>query len=416
MECGSQETLCQALAWLTENELAARKFNDLIVKLGQDATGGFAVAIDVVKNYGQTIIGLLGFSFGVWRWWLYHERVLHKRLEQYITDSDQRLQPAQEDLLEIIQRPGPSQVYSVPMFADADLASVLRERRWDTSVHSLSVARNADWQLSSAIDRIKRRLEAATSATTSLQKQLAAANTLRGAIASSLYDTPSKAELALACFRNALRMPHHRMSIFAKELEAHQLRRIGDYKRAANAYQELLKLTSILDAPQQSAINARAKRYFAEIVQAQKITEFFSGGTQTPASVRAKDLMLADEGEPGALVIKSNFPAYQGWELLESAEMTYFSSFVCALLGASTQADDHLQNAVDGYDNVVRSLDSQGASHRRAHKKLLAQAQQGLKRAQRAASGDYDITWLVPFLTVDQTKQITARIRAACGK
>ncbi len=415
MECGSQETLCHVLTWITDNELAARKFSDLIVKLGQGATGGFAVAADFVKNYGQTIIGLCGFSFGVWRWWLYHERVLHKRLEQYINDSDQRLQPAQEELLEIIQRPGPSQVYPVPVFADADLASVLRERRWDTSVHSLSVARNADWQLSSAIDRIKRRLEAATSATTSLQKQLAAANTLRGAIASSLYDTPSKAELALGCFRNALRMPHHRMSIFAKELEAHQLRRIGDYKRAANAYEELLTLTSILDAPQQSAINARAKRYLAEIVQAQKIIDYFNGTNASPASMQAKNLMLAEDGEPGALVIKSSFPAYQGWELLESAEMSHFTSFVCALLGNCAQAERHLEDARDGYAAVIGGLNSQGRRHRNSRRKLLARAETGLERVQRAASWDFDIVWLVPSLSVQQVQQITDRIRTACG-
>lgn len=414
MDCG-QDTLCHVLSLITDNELAARKFTDLVVKFGQGATGGFAVAVDFVKNYGQTIIGLLGFSFGVWRWWLYHERVLHKRLEKYIKESDQRLQPVQEDLIEIIQRPGPSQAFSVPIFADADLASVLRERRWDTSVHSLSVARNADWQLGNAIDRINRRLEVATSATASLQKQLAAANTLRGAIASSLYDTRSKAELALACFRSTLRLPHHRMSIFAKELEAHQLRRLGDYKRAAKAYEELLTLSSTLDAPQQSAMNARAKRYLAEIVQAQKILDFFCGTTPSPASTRAKDLMLANEGAPGALIIKSNFPAYQGWDLLESGEMNYFASFVCALLGARVLAEDQLDDAIDCFNTVIESLGSQGAAHLRAHRKLLAQAQLGLERAKKASNRNYDIAWLVPSLSVQQAQQITARIRTACG-
>ena len=137
MECGSQETLCHVLSWLADNELAARKFNDLIVKFGQGANGGLAVVAEYFKTYGQTIVGLLGFTFGVWRWWLYHERVLHKRLDEYIGARDARLRDVRDKALGAIQRPAPGQALVAPSFVNADLKAVLRESRWTTALSRL---------------------------------------------------------------------------------------------------------------------------------------------------------------------------------------------------------------------------------------------------------------------------------------
>lgn len=419
MECGSHDLVCQVLALFEESEVLASGLTDLIGRLGQNASGIAGGLAQFLRDYGQTVVGLLGFSFGFWRWWRYREVILHKRLEQYIADSDQRLETAQEDLLEAIQRPGPGLRFAAPLFADADLTCVLRERRWDRTPLAITVARSADSQLATAIDRITRRIEATAKANTSLQKQLAAAHTLRGAIAAAVQKTPSQAEFALSCFRNALRIPHQRISIFAKELEAHQLRRLGHLDRAAEAYEKLQDLTGNLDARQQAIINARAKRYLAEIAQAQKIMTFLDGASPGPGSFDARDLMTSmwsPERSPGALVLRDNFAPFQGWDLLESAEMSYFTSFVYALQGANQKAASHLEEAIDANEGVLRHLKDHGMNYRRSRKKLKARAERGLERARAADGGDYDAAWLLPSLTVEQAQQISARIRAARGK
>ena len=70
------------------------------------AFAGIRSIAELVGVHFDKLIGLAGFSFGVWRWWYTRERVLHKRLE-YIAEQDRRLEQARADVLEAIHRPGP---------------------------------------------------------------------------------------------------------------------------------------------------------------------------------------------------------------------------------------------------------------------------------------------------------------------
>lgn len=420
MECGSQDLVCQVMALFEESEALGGGLAEIIGRLGQNASGFAGGVALFFQHYGQAFFGLLGFSFGFWRWWRYRERILHDRLAKYIKESDGRLDTAHADLLDAIQRPGPSFAFNPPLFAEGELQSVLRERRWDQTPFALTVARSADAQLASAIERISGRLEAAMNAGASLQKQLVAAHTLRGAIAAAEQKTPTQGEFALGCFRNALRIPQQKPSVFAKELEAHQLRKLGHFDRAAEAYSELLKLTGHLDARQQAILDARAKRYLAEITQAQKVLGYFAGTENSPASLDAIKL-LNGRGlvgyAPGALLLRENFEPYREWDLLESGDLYFFASFAYALLGGKVKAAAYLEDAVGAYKGVLDDLAHHGWSYRGARKKLRARAEQGRKRAIAARDGDYDITaWLLPSLRVEQAQQITARIRAARSK
>jgi hypothetical protein len=417
MDCGSQDLACQVMALFEESEALGGGLAEVFGRLGQNTSGFVGLLALFFQHYGQAFFGLLGFTFGFWRWWRYRERILHERLAKYIKESDGRLDTAHADLLNAIQRPGPSFAFSPPLFADHELQSVLRERRWDQTPFALTVARSADAQLASAIERISSRLEAATKAGASLQKQLVAAHTLRGAIAASEQKTPTQGEFALGCFRNALRIPEQKPSMFAKELEAHQLRKLGHFDRAAEAYSELLELTGHLDARQQAILNARAKCHLAEVTQAKKILAFFAGTEVSPASQDAIKL-LNGRGlvryAPGALLLRANFEPYREWDLLESGDANLFASFAYALLGGNVKATGYLDDAISAYEGVLRDIAQHGWAYRTTRKKLKMRAEQGLKRAITARDGDYDITtWLVPSLTADQAQQITSRIRAA---
>ncbi len=73
--------------------------------------------IKFLKEHGEKLIAIASFSFGVWRWWIYRERILHKRLEEYIRESDARLGPASAQTTEAFLRPGRTALLSQPAFA-----------------------------------------------------------------------------------------------------------------------------------------------------------------------------------------------------------------------------------------------------------------------------------------------------------
>jgi tetratricopeptide (TPR) repeat protein len=418
MECGSQETFCHLLTWLTENELAASGIAAFAGRLGENAQGALGLVAHFLRDYGQALVGLFGVSFGFYRWWLYREHILHKRLSQYIAESDRRLDAAQRDLLEAIQRPGPGHGPPTPLFADADLASVLRERRWDQTPLALTVCKSADSQLSAAIERIDRRLQATASAMHSLQKQIAAAHTLRGAIAASQTSTPGQGEFALACFRNALRIPNQKIATFAKELEGHQLRKLGYIDRAASAYRELKVLASQLEAREQAIIIARAKRCLAEIYQERSISLFCTGQKTGPGSAHARDLLVSrvpNARAPGALVLRDNFAPYQEWDLLEHSDTCLLTALVYALLGSTNETEFYRQEAVDGYSSILDRFTKHGWFYARSRRKLHRLASEGSERALAAGKGDYDVSWILPSLNPKRAEEIAARIRAARG-
>jgi hypothetical protein len=70
-------------------------------------------------------------------------------------------------------RPSPGQQFTDPLFIDDDLRTVLRER---------------NWQLSKAIDSIRRRLSTAEGTILSLNRQLSSAYSIRGAIAARVLE------------------------------------------------------------------------------------------------------------------------------------------------------------------------------------------------------------------------------------
>lgn len=292
MECGSQDLICQFVAIIEESEALAGGIADLLGRLGANATGFAGALAQFMRDYGQTLVGLLGFSFGFWRWWRYREVILHKRLAEYIGAREARLQDARAGAVKAIQRPAPGQLQGTPSFVDWELRSVLRETRWDNSVTALSVERSADWQLGKAITRIKERIQIADSEVCALRHELFTALTVRGAIAASSAQR-EKAWIARNHFREALELPGHKRDLLVKELEAHQLLRTGDFAGAEAAYQAVFAMADAISGScERHMVMARVRCHLAEIQSAnapfnayQMITAPLVGGNFSPGAL-----------------------------------------------------------------------------------------------------------------------------------
>lgn len=383
MECGSQETLCQALTWLTENELAARKLNDLLIKLGQGSTGGIGAVARFLKDYGQLIVGLLGFSFGAYRWWLYHERVLHKRLDDYISARDARLRDVRSKALETIQRPAPGQGLQAPSFIDRELASVLRENQWDNTTLALSVNSSAEWQLSKAVENIKRKLTIAEREAVSLRQELCTAYGLRGAVASARAGAERHA-MALSYFRNALSLPGHANDIQLKELEAHQLRKLGHFDAAESAYERVIELARDLPSERdRDVVVARAKRYLAEI-----------DARPLNAYLRMRAPLEGAQFAPGPVALLDRCQPLSAWEWIEKGDMQYFTALLANLRDFNNVESQSLEDADAAYQAASLAVRKKPWQIGKSNSSLRKRIRDGHRRVLEArARQHYDAAW-----------------------
>ncbi len=400
MECGSQEVLCHVLTWVSENELAARKLNDLVIRLSEGTNGGIAIVGAFLASHGQLLIGLFGASFGFWRYWRYRERILHKRLEEFIGTRDSRLREIRSEVLGAIQRPAPGQSFNAPLFIDKQLRSVLRENRWGNGALALSIESNADWQLSKAIDSITRKLKTAEREVGSLRQELSTAYSLRGAVA-ALRSGDKRDRAALDYFRDALGLPGHSNDIRIKELEAHQLRKMGELKEARRTYSKVIRLSRMMESKRtRFVIEARARRYLAEL---------------EPSPKNAYAMMIAPSAgkrhSPGPFALVEECTPLDAWELLEKGDMHYFTAYLAKELTYPNAMGIQLRHAKDAYRASWSKLDQDmGSSKSRLYQLIVT----GLQRVARAETEKvYDADWL-PKLQKPQ--QPAAKISATGSK
>jgi hypothetical protein len=394
MDCG-QDTLCQVLTWVTDNELVARELNDLFVKLGQGATGGIGGAVEFLKAYGQTIVGLFGVSFGAWKWWLYHDRVLHKRLDEYIGARDARLRDVRDKALNAIQRPAPGQTLVAPSFVNGDLKAVLRENRWDNSAVAPTVLMSADWQLGKAIMSIADKLKIAERAAESLRQELCTAYSLRGAVASARSGADAHL-IALSHFRSALHLPGHSSDIQIKELEAHELRKLGHFDAADEAYELVIELARNLPSERdRDIVVARAKRYLAEI-EAKPWTAY----------QRMRAGLEGNEHAPGPIVLLDRCQPLSSWEWVEKGDMHYFLALLAAEQEFNRIEIQNLSDADASYEAALRAIRKKRWEIGKSTSRLRKCIRDGRNRVAEARTKKrYDRRWLPRWS--DQTQKPT---------
>jgi hypothetical protein len=173
MDCaGPGDVLCRISAWLAEIGFDPTQW----IVLLHDAWSGLSTLfwrlLDLVVAHAEKVFGLAGFSFGVWRWWYTREKILHKRLQEYLSEQDTRLNHARSYVLEAIYRPGPKRQFAEPLFAGKPLRRLLRRRRWDSLFDLRRIENSAERNLERALGDIQRRYEIAVSALTSLRAQI----------------------------------------------------------------------------------------------------------------------------------------------------------------------------------------------------------------------------------------------------
>jgi hypothetical protein len=387
MDCGTQDALCELTNWLSENELIGPWLVEVIGRFGARAEGVAGALAQFVRDYGQSIVGLIGVSFGFWRWWRYREHILHKRLAEYLCENDARLATGTADLIELIQRPAPGQQFKDPLFIDDDLRVVLRERNWDKSAFALSVETSSDWQLSKAIESIQRRLSTAVALTASLHRQLTSAHAIRGAVAASRADRSGNSDAhgrALTFFQSALRVPGNERNLVVKELEAHQMRKLG--LPADEAYAALIELASTMeDERVRNFQTGRLKRYLAEAVQ-----------SSDPRY--AYQLLAADDEKmkqyPGALLLKLRCEPLDPWQRLEKADAHYLAAYCAKRSGYPVAEPNQLTEAGTEYGRIRISLVGKSRLTPGKFLRLRSRVRAGAKRVAAARNGIYELSWL----------------------
>jgi hypothetical protein len=268
MECGADELACHLIDWALNSPYVIKEAFDALDVVWTQA--GWHIG-QFLREHGEKLIAIASFSFAVWRWLRYREGVLHKRLQDYIRESDVRLEPTAAQVREAILRPGRTAALPQPAFA-IELRGILSVNGWRSFLRFSSIETQVERRLGHILKGINHREEIAREATRSLVKQRTQVRLLAGAInaarARREYDYRVALRLdrkALRQFREALQSPGHHRDVHAKECEAFQLLRIGERDRAYQAYIELQEYAQdILDQKTRNIVVARSKRFRAQ--------------------------------------------------------------------------------------------------------------------------------------------------------
>lgn len=401
MDCGDGGA-CQVLNWLVENEYVAATFAKAVADFGISADGAIGQVFFFLKEHIDKIIALGISSFGVYKWWRYREQILHRRLAEYLSESDRRLGEGQAYVLEALQRPGPGQPFKLPLFAEKPLLSVLRERNWDRTPVAANVLSSAIWQLDGAMASIERKLQTAERTISSLHQQMATAHVLKGAIASANAKRTSDQVFtsntnALFSFRSALQVPGHEQDLITRELEAHQLRKLHVYPQALLAYSDVERLAAACPHPRERELTiARAKRFKAEVLQAQ-VSTLPAGGVRLFPGSLAANALLSPAIAGSALAMRKSFAPFQDWDALEEGDTQYLAAFVAHNLGFVGMRDARLVEAITAYKSILASRVR--LWNRRSTRELRRRAALGVVRveaAQLQPLPTFNASWLCP--------------------
>jgi len=402
MQCGAEDFACLLAAWLKENDYLVTVMTKWLGDAGSQSAGALGVLSVILKLHGEKFIALAGLSFGLYKWWVYREKILHERLKEYLSQDKRTLGFGLAKTLGSLSFPGKHPVGKFSLYADSGLKSVLRERRWHQKATLLAVETSAQLQLARAINDIQERLKTSELNLSALRNQLATAQIVHGAIYSAkarraeVTGSPL-AHTALSFYRQALTIPEHENSVIAKELEAHELRRLGEFKNAREAYEALeASAPTSNDYRSQRLLIARAKRYQALMIQAECSLLSADGERNFQASRLAHQKLLADPDS--VIAMRANFAPYQDFDLIEQGDLHYAVAFVAHHNGYVLVESRQINQAESCYQGLAALSPSTWRDRKRA-RQLQSLAKDGLARvaAVKPENGNkkYDWRWLL---------------------
>lgn len=387
MECGGG-AWCQVFSWLIENSHNVELAGYPLAKLLETAFGSGNKLIQFVTDNFKEIVGFSIGAFGIWKWWVYREAILHERLREFITESDARLGTTYQDVVRLISRPDKRTNLRMPAYA-SELTRVLKRNQWEPVINIDGGTHLVERQLTNAVRTIDNRIEVAQKSLTSLRQQRAAADTIVAAIAASRAARardPAKAKTldqeALDAYRRVLQLPGHHKDVVAKEGEALHLLRLGHVNEAKIAFVDLETLANRLtDDRQRAFTKSRAMRSRALILQA-----------EAPSGTQLGWTLLTSANAPiGAMALRAPFQPTRDWDAIEDGDICYAAAFLASNLPYQNKEKHHLSKALECYQRVLDTNSAVSARFSSAKRQLRRAARAGIARVRRAMDNkDYD--------------------------
>lgn len=393
MVCRPNDFVCVALEWIEKH---GDGLPEIIQKVMEPVVGetGF------VRTNLKEIIAAASFAFGVWRWWVYRESILHRRLVEYINESDARLPGTSAAAVEAILRPGRTVSVPRPSFAH-ELNRILVQMGWaggviDRMLGETRIEQRSRWRLLRERRRLLNRHAVAVRAEKSLQAQMAHIHLISGAIAAAKarrsrnkqgaarYD-----EAALREFRAVLQVPGFQRNIAAMENVAFHLLRLGKLDLAFSAYEDLERFAADLPmARERDLVIARSMRYRGQICQ---IVAGRAG------SINAMNYLMPPQGDPNhrcAEVLMQAWQPLEGWEAIEQAELFLLAATVRHLLGHVQIEAMYLEQATNAYRDVLDKMPLRRSLLSRGNRLLRREAKRGLRLCARGAGSESAFKWV----------------------
>lgn len=369
----------------------------------------FGTASQWVQKNAEVIVGALGLSFGFWKWWAFREKILHKRLTEYIEREDRRLDAAHTQIQSAISRPIQGQHTDAPLFAVASLRSIFKIQNWEPVIALQKSEAVVDKLLVDAISQTRKRIELGEDKVRLNRRQEMQSHSIRAAIAAAqagyISDSIESNRLdtkALSEINQALHVPGHHNDVFLLETKAHQLRRLGRLREAMAAY-EALEAVVELQGPRRISdqLLARSKWCRAQIFQVIRLQQLGQGLVGSPRSRNANYLMQAESPAnphfPGALVIRRRHAPYVGWDLVEQGGMHLFAAYVAHIWGFNVVETTELTEAEVAYQAVLDETPKATRFKNRKNARLIAAARGGLEFVKAAkATQLYQKSILLP--------------------
>lgn len=380
MACEGGSAWCQFFSWLIEHSHDVELAGYPVARLLETIFGsGNAVVGFATENFKEILSFSVG-AFGIWKWWVYRESILHERLTAFITESDARLAPTYRDVVRVVSRPDRRTKLRQPAYA-YELARVLKRNRWEPVLRMDGGTHFVERQLTNAIRSIDSRMEIAEKSLNSLRQQRAAAETINAAIAASraarARDQVKAKKLdqeALDAYRRVLQLPSHKSDVLAREGEAFHLLRLGHFDQAAQKYRQLEVLANdIADMRQRAFTLSRAMLARALMMQA-----------AAPGGRMAAYDLVTYRNSNSAIALRMPFQPLHGWDAIEHAEIAYAGAFLSNRLNFVIIEADHLSIAREHYQRVVDANSTAAARLSNAGRQLRRAGQDGIARITRA--------------------------------
>ncbi|MEL7542249.1 MAG: hypothetical protein AAGJ70_00580 [Pseudomonadota bacterium] len=369
---------------------------------------GFPQLATLASERWQTIIAVLGATWGAFTTYRFHQSRLHRRLEEYISDHKTALHAGVHDTLGALNQPTSDGTLNRPIFSRSLLLQVLRTRNW---VPLLSLAGTefvrTDRKLNRASISIKEKLNLARQRVLLLEQQETSAFIVKGAIASArgaarVTETERTHwnNIALENFGVAKSLSNPKYELLARFLYAEQLYRNAD---DTNAEAELKSFLAMANPTSENFTKYMivAKLHLALLLQVssfptgnQRAFALLSdpttaGGNQDigTTTTRFTDPWLSG---PSALDLCEKLEPNFRWDLALEGDVNYALAFV-ARANKSTKIERRkFKRAFQCYQRVLRETD--GFWDRRKMRALRADVTSKLEHMMAAFDDMLDLS------------------------